>query len=237
MERFARKTVLKGVPCIQKVLVLGGTGHGKSSLINTMRGECECVVGDTWEADRSITREIEEFSLKRNDKIISFIDTPALKTLGNNKKFTELYKNGFDAVVIVYSIKSIPSRPSLLKQVVETLALKECMGSHLLVALTFEDYLEDATVDEFLYTHKELHAFLQNFGVQFVVISNKEERNSQKGIQQRNAILSSLDDIFRRNDQPLSRNSIVCNVKCIVRIILTSLLITGIGVLFYILQW
>lgn len=237
MERFARKTVVKGVPCVKKVLVLGGTGHGKSSLINTMRGEYECVVGDTWAADKSVTKEIEEFSFNRNDKIISFIDTPALKMLGDNRKFKELYKNGIDAVVIVYSIKSIPSRPAFLKQVVKTLALERYMGSHLLVALTFEDYLEDASVDEFLCTHKELHAFLQNYGVQFVVICNKEERNSQKGIQQRNAILSSLDDILRRNDRPLSRNSVVSNVKCIIRIILTSLLITGIGVLFYILQW
>lgn len=234
MERFSRKTPPKGVPCVKKVLVLGGTGHGKSSLINTMRGEYESVVGDTWEADKSITKEIEEFSFNRNNKIISFIDTPALKMLENNRKFTELYKSGFDAVVVVYSIKSFsPSRQYLLKQVEKTLALKKNMGSYFLVAFTFADYLEDANLGEFLCTHKELHDFMQKYEMRYVEICNKEEMSSKKGIEQRNAILNSLEEIFGQNDQPLSRNPVVSYVKCIIGIIVTSLLMTGIGVLFY----
>lgn len=234
MEQVAQKTAPNSVPHVRKVLVLGGTGHGKSSLINTMRGISECKVGDTWAADTSITREIEEFSLNRNDRIISFIDTPALKMLGDNRKFAELYKSGFDAVVIVYSIKALTqSCPTLLKQVEKTLVLKENMGSRLLVAFTFADYLEDATIDEYLGTHKELRDFLQKYGMNFVVICNKEEINSHKGIQQKNTILNKLDGILRRNDKPLTRNPVVFDVKCIVGIIAISFIITGIGVLLY----
>ena len=235
MERLTRNVTNKGVPYTRKVLVLGGTGHGKSSLINTIRDVCECEVGDTWATDKSITKEIEEFNFNQNDNTITFFDTPELKTLKDNKKFTDLYETGFDAVVVVYSIKAFTqSHPSLLKQVEKTLTLKEKMGSHLLVVLTFADYLEDATIKEFLCTHKELSVFLQRYGVEFVVICNKKDKNSQQEIQQRNVILSRLDRMFRSNERPLSKKRRVIGAKCMAGIILTSLVIIGIGVLVYV---
>lgn len=233
-ERFPLESTEMSDPCITRVLVLGGTGHGKSSFINAMIGEDKCTVGVTWAADKSITTDVEEFSITRGDGTITFFDTPALKTLSDNNKFRQLYKNGFNAVVIVYSIKPFTqTRPSLLQQVENVLALKDYTGSNLLVALTFADFLEDATVEEFLNTNKELKDFQQKYGVNLVAICNTFEKYSQEGIGQRNTFFNSLDAILRQNDQPISKKPCVVGIKCKIGIIVTSIIVIGIGIFLY----
>lgn len=216
-----------------KVLVVGGTGHGKSSFINTVMGEDKCAVGVTWAVDKTITSEVQEVDFTGQGGRIIFIDTPSLKTLQSNMKFQNLYRNGFHAIVIVYSIKAFTqTRPSVLELVNNLFG--DVLKDYALVVLTFEDYLEDATIQEFLNTNKELKDFLQKTGVEVVTICNTSEKNSPKATEQRDSFFSHLDVILKRNVAPLSKKTSkvpLPRVLCIAGIVLT--LVIAVGVVIY----
>lgn len=213
-----------------KVLVVGGTGHGKSSFINTVMGEDKCAVGVTWAVDKTITSEVQEVDFTGQDGRIIFIDTPSLKTLQSNTKFQNLYRNGFQAIVIVYSIKAFTqTRPSVLELV--NALFGDGLKDYALVVLTFEDYLEDATLQEFLNTNKELKDFLQKTGVEVVTMCNTSEKSSPKATEQKDSFFSHLDVILKRNVAPLSKKTSkvsLARVLCIAGIVLTLVVVVGI---------
>lgn len=220
--------------CPPKVVVVGGTGHGKSSVINTVMGEDKCAVGVTWAVDKTITSEVQEVDFTGQDGRIIFIDTPSLKTLQSNARFQNLYKNGFQAIVIVYSIKAFTqSRPSVLELVNNLFG--DGLKDYALVVLTFEDYLEDATLQEFLNTNKELKDFLQKTGVEAVTMCNTAEKNSPKATEQRNSFFSHLDVIRKRNVSPLSKKTPKISVRrvlCIAGVVLTVVIVVSIVIHF-----
>lgn len=213
-----------------RVLVVGGTGHGKSSFINTVLGEDKCAAGVTWAVDKTITSEVQEVEFTGQDGRITFIDTPSLKTLQSNTKFQNLYRKGFNAIVIVYSIKAFTqTHPSVLELVNSLFG--DGLNDYALVVLTFEDYLEDATLQEFLNTNKELKDFLQKTGVEVVTMCNTAEKNSLKVTEQRDAFFNHLDGLLKRKVVPLSKKKSMVplrRVLCIAGIVLTTVVVVGI---------
>lgn len=199
---------------VSRVLVVGGIGHGKSSFINTVLGEDKCAFGDTWAVDKTITKDIEEVDFQRKNDIITFIDTPSLKTLKSNSKFLDLYKTGFHAIVIVYSIKSyIHPSSSVLKEVRKLFG--DEVFRHVLIILTCEDYLGDSTVDEFLNANTELKHFVDRTRDKPVAICNTVEKNSTEANEQRARCLVYLESVLRKNEEPLKEiEKCSCCRKC-----------------------
>ncbi|XP_048732622.1 GTPase IMAP family member 9-like isoform X1 [Ostrea edulis] len=199
-----------------RVLVVGGIGHGKSAFINTVLGEYKCKTGVTWGVDKSITKEIQEIDCKRNDHTITFIDTPSLKTLASNPKFKDLYKSGFHAIVIVYSIKPFTQHyPTILQRVKSK--FPEDLSKYAVIVLTFQDYLEDATVKDFLNENRELKDFVERSGVTCVAICNNSDDERQT-VEQRDHFFNHLDVVLRKNVEPL-RKKATCSYSCIIGVI------------------
>jgi ribosome biogenesis GTPase A len=198
-----------------RVLVVGGIGHGKSSFINTVLGEDKCTSGDTWAVDKTITKDLEEVELKRKGDIITFIDTPSLKTLKSSSKFLDLYKTGFHAIVIVYSIKSFTHpTPSVLQEVRKLFG--DDLFRYALIILTFEDYLGDSTVDEFLNANTELKDFVKRTSDKPVAVCNTVEKNSTEANEQRARCLVYLESVLRKNEEPLKEpGKCSCCWKCV----------------------
>lgn len=188
---------------VSLVLVVGGIGHGKSSFINSVTEKTECNEGDTWGVDKTITKKVQEVDLKRKEDIITFIDTPSLGTLKSSPKFQDLGKTGFHAIVIVCSVKSYKSRSPVLQEV------KNLFGDDIyrysLVVLTFEDYLDGSTVDEFLKANTELKEFSKKTGDKCIAFNSSLENESREASEQKKRFFVYLDAILRQNEQPLKR--------------------------------
>lgn len=202
---------------VSLVLVVGGIGHGKSSFINSVFGEEKCKVGSTWGVGKTITKDIQEIDYKRKDDIITFVDTPSLDALNSSSKFQNLYKTGFNALVIVCSIKSYPSQSSSLFDNIKSL-FGEDLYRYSLVVLSFEDYLSESTVDEFLNANSTLKAFLKKTEDKYVAFDNTLDKESKEANEQRARFFVYLDSVLRNNEdqtlKQIGRCSLLCSCCC-----------------------
>lgn len=194
------------------ILVVGEIGHGKSSFINSVSEKNECKVGHTWCVDQTITEEVQEVHIKQNENVLIFVDTPSLSTLENNSKFQELYKIGFHAIVLVYSINSFRSPSSILNKVKHLIG--DDIYGYTLIVLSFEDYLGKATVEEFLTANTDLKNFLEKTQFKCIPFNNVLECDTKKATEQRNCFFVHLDAILRRNEYQVIKRQYVCHPYC-----------------------
>lgn len=195
------------VQCTQ-VLVVGGIGHGKSSIINSVLKTNECEVGQTWGVDETITKEVQAVNIQQNGEMMTFIDTPSLWTLHSNLVFQELFKIGFHAIVVVWSINSSEPRSPVLQEI------KNLFGDdvyrHTLIVLTFEDCLEEYSVQEFLSAYPDLQEFTEKTGNNCIPFNNKLEYASREASKQRKNILLKLNAICRKNEYQVIKRKEGC---------------------------
>lgn len=194
------------------ILVIGGIGHGKSSFINSVSEKNECKAGHTWAVNQTITEDVQEVDIKQSDDVLTFIDTPSLWTLKDNLKFQELFKTGFHAIVIVCSIKSSRSLSPVLHKA------KQLIGDNIygytLIVLSFEDYLGEATVEEFLTANTDLKDFSEKTKFECIPFNNSLKCDSDEAIKQRIRFFVYLDAIRRHNKyQPIKRKKQCCCSK------------------------
>lgn len=195
------------VQCTQ-VLVVGGIGHGKSSIINSVLKTNECEVGQTWGVDETITKEVQAVNIQQNGEMMTFIDTPSLWTLHSNLVFQELFKIGFHAIVVVWSINSSEPRSPVLQEI------KNLFGDdvyrHTLIVLTFEDCLEEYSVQEFLSAYPDLQEFTEKTANNCIPFNNKLEYASREASKQRKNILLKLNAICRKNEYQVIKRKEGC---------------------------
>lgn len=207
-------TKLQDHPDVSKsfILVVGGIGHGKSSFINSLSGRNACKVGHTWGVDETITEDVHEIEVQQKENVIVFIDTPSFRTLSNNPKFKELFKTGFHAIVIVYSIKSTQSLSPVIQE------LKHLLGDnfyeHSLIVLTFEDYLGESNVEDFLATNSDLKKLSKKTPFKCIPFNNLLENDSKKAQEQKTFFIVHLDAIRRHNKYLVIKRKGVCPNIC-----------------------
>lgn len=190
------------------ILVIGGIGHGKSSFINSVSEKNECRVGHTWCVDQTITEEVQEVDIKRNEEVFTFVDTPSLWTLKCNSKFQEHFKTGFQAIVLVCSIKSSQSLSPVLHEAKKLIG--DDIYHHILIVLSFEDHLENATQEEFLTANIDLKDFSKKTLFECIPFNNSHDCDPKKVIEQRNFFFVNLDAIRRQNNYEVIKGKSVC---------------------------
>lgn len=190
------------------VLVVGGIGYGKSSLINSVMGEEMCQVGNTWKVGETVTKEVQEISLERENTIFKFFDTPSIRALKSNSTLNELYKAGIHAIVIVCSIKSYQTGSSTIFTDIKNL-FGEDMYPYSLVVLTFGDYLDESEgegADEFIQANSELKEFLDKIENRYVVFDDMIDKKSAEASEQQNRFFRCIAPVLQKTgNQPLKK--------------------------------
>lgn len=191
-----------------RVLVVGGIGHGKSSFINSIVEKYACEVGGTWGVDKTITKDIQEIDLERKEDIITFFDTPSLKVLSSNKKFQDLQKTGFHAIVIVISIKSYALQSPVLHEAKKLFG--NILHRYALLVFTFADYLEGSNVDEYLKAYPELQEFSKDTEKRCILFDSSLENDSEGANNQRRTFFDYIETVFGQNEDELKTRKRCC---------------------------
>lgn len=183
------------------ILVVGGIGYGKSSFINSIVGEDKCKVGNTWIVGKTITEGIQEIKLNWENKDYKFVDTTSIPSLNSNPAFEKLYETGFHAIVIVCSIKSYATGSSRMFEELKNL-LGVDMPRYSLVVLTFKDYLDESSVDEYVRANVKLMKFLEMLeekDKRCLAFDNIIDKESREAEEQKKRFFACLDFVLKQN--------------------------------------
>lgn len=170
----------------RRFVVLGKTGNGKSSSINTIVGKNVCPASAS---SRSVTKECKLVEETAHGKRLVIVDTPGLfdtestieETRKEIAKIIGLTSPGFHAFIVVIRIGRF-TREEIMS--IETLA--EMFGPELyeraIVLFTGKDDLEADGVTFSDYIEKnitrELREFLTRCGSRKVAFNNRDQRDS-----------------------------------------------------------
>jgi GTPase SAR1 family protein len=200
-------------PEVIKILFIGGIGSGKSSTINTITGQTTCKTGDTFIVGKQITEKTQT-ALYVADRTLQVIDTPNITELHQDKRFRELCKEGFHALILVVPVKEQVRNMKMLN-IVEKLLGGDYI-KFLIVVFTFKENLKDSSREEFVeILELDLKNFIKRFPKRIVEISNRDIYTEHSATQ-RESFFKALEDVLQETKGAVIRKSTrpQSRVKC-----------------------
>ncbi|CAL9232239.1 unnamed protein product [Arabidopsis halleri] len=190
------------------LVLLGCSGNGKSATGNSILGR------EAFESKRRAAAVTKECNLKNaklpNGQIINVIDTPGLFSLypSNDSTIQEilkcfrLAKEGIDAVLMVFSLRSRLTEEEKSVLLVLKILFGNDIVDYMIVVFTNEDSFDDNndTMEDYLKecpAFKEILAVCENRMVQF---DNRAKASESKKAKQVQEFLHLVEEVVRKNN-------------------------------------
>ncbi|MED6278025.1 hypothetical protein CHARACLAT_019511 [Characodon lateralis] len=194
---------------IRRIVVLGKTGAGKSSLLNTVFGENVFPINDSVNSGTSVCQS----KLKKVDgKSILLTDTPGFfDTLRSEKEMeADIVKcitecaPGPHVFIIVFKVQKFTEQE---KQIIKKLTdiFSDEVLKFAMVLFTHGDWLpEGMQIDHFVNESEELSNLVKKCGGRYNVLDNRYWKETQddyrNNIFQVKELLNTIDKIFEANN-------------------------------------
>ncbi|XP_059211553.1 GTPase IMAP family member 7-like [Centropristis striata] len=202
------------VPHTKRIVILGKTGAGKSSLANTIFGEKLFMIGDTAISE---TRECQAETKSVNGRSITLVDTPGF--FDTDRPEEELKADivrcitecspGPHAVLIVLKVERYTEQEEAvinkIKEYFSEQLFSEEVFKYTTVLFTHGDQLDEGqTIEQYFCNNKAVSDLVKKCGGRCHVIDNKYWNNDQQDEYRSNKfqveeLLKTIDEITEAN--------------------------------------
>ncbi|XP_078020755.1 GTPase IMAP family member 7-like isoform X2 [Epinephelus lanceolatus] len=192
----------------RRVVILGKTGAGKSSLANTILGEKPFEVDDT---SNSGTRECRAETRSVNGRNITLIDTPGFFNTERSEEelnheivrcITECAPGPHAFLIVLKVDKFTKQEQDVINKIHQYFS--EEVFKYATVVFTYGDQLKGQTIEEFVHQNKSLSDLVKKCGGRCHVIDNEYWKDNPKDEYRSNKyqvekILNTIDEITKAN--------------------------------------